>query len=134
LYQNQFAPTTHRPTQQFNRNPLEDMSKALGLDETQKAGLKGIFDQSREKYRDLSRQFRPQYEEIRNQTNEEIRKLLNDSQKPRFEEFLRSMPDERMRRLPLMRGSRPGPGLDSSKGDYGPRQREGRDSQGPAPQ
>lgn len=68
---------------------MDDMARELKLDAQQKATLKAIFDESRMKYRALSRQFRPLYEAIRNASDDKIRAMLRPDQKTRFEELLR---------------------------------------------
>jgi DNA anti-recombination protein RmuC len=68
---------------------IHTMTRELKLDMQQQKLLKEIFDDSRMKYRALSKQFRPQYEAIRNESDDKIRKMLYSDQKARFEELLR---------------------------------------------
>jgi len=68
---------------------MDTMARELKLDTQQKQLLKNIFDESRMKYRALSKQFRPQYETIRDESDDLIRKMLRPEQKTRFEELLR---------------------------------------------
>jgi DNA anti-recombination protein RmuC len=68
---------------------MDTMTRELKLDTEQKKLLKEIFDESRMKYRALSKQFRPQYEAIRNESDDKIRQMLRPEQKTRFEELLR---------------------------------------------
>ncbi len=86
LYQ-RHAPSRQGPP----RDPVNDMAKALGLDAQQKVTLKSIMDQSRDRYRALSQQMRPQYDVIRDDTRRQIRHILRDDQKPRFEDFLKEV-------------------------------------------
>jgi Spy/CpxP family protein refolding chaperone len=90
LYVNHEAAAAAKTVPQ-TRNIVEDLARNLKLDGAQKQQLKVILDQSREKYRALSHEFRPRYEVIRNETNEQIRKILHDEQKARFEEFVRNL-------------------------------------------
>lgn len=69
-------------------NVVEAFARELKLDAGQKEQLRSIFNESRERYHALSQQFRPQYESIRNETDQQIRKILRDDQKAYFEEFL----------------------------------------------
>jgi uncharacterized protein YneF (UPF0154 family) len=69
----------------------EEMAQGLNLDTKQKEQLQGIIQQSTDRYRALSRQFRPQYEKIRMETNDEIRALLSPDQRKLFEETLDRM-------------------------------------------
>lgn len=91
LYHDAKAATTAKPLtkdQEFQKI-MDDMARELKLDSQQKATLKAIFDESRMKYRMLSKQFRPQYETIRNASDDKIRAMLHNDQKARFEELLR---------------------------------------------
>lgn len=94
LYQNHVAAAN--PRSNDSHDPVNELAKALSLDSKQKETLKGIMDQSRDRYRALSRQMRPQYETIRNDTRQQIRQILHDDQKARFENFLRDL-DKRHR-------------------------------------
>ncbi len=66
----------------------EELARGLDLDAAQKEKLKIIFKQSRERYRALSIQFRPQYDSLRNETRQEIRQILTEEQKARFEKIV----------------------------------------------
>ena len=68
---------------------VERMAGILKLDAQQKIEIKVIITESRNSYRDLSRQFRPQYEKIVQESDNRIRTLLRDDQKPLFEEFIK---------------------------------------------
>ena len=77
----------------------QDMARTLQLDEKQKESLITILRQGRERYRALSLQFRPQYEALRTETHEEIRQILREDQKPRFDEVLKDMDKRHKERL-----------------------------------
>ena len=68
---------------------VERMAGILKLDAQQKIEIKVIIGESRNRYRELSRQFRPQYEKIVQESDNRIRALLRDNQKPLFEEFIK---------------------------------------------
>jgi hypothetical protein len=68
---------------------VERMAGILKLDAQQKIEIKIIIGESRNRYRELSRQFRPQYEKIVQESDNRIRALLRDNQKPLFEEFIK---------------------------------------------
>jgi len=86
LYQNHVAANSR-----YNnpRDIVNVLAQNLSLDAKQKDTLKGIIDQSRDRYRVLSVQFRPQYETIRNETRQQIRQILHEDQRARFEDFLK---------------------------------------------
>ncbi|HYK91345.1 MAG TPA: hypothetical protein VE398_21420 [Acidobacteriota bacterium] len=89
LYQNHVAAAT--PKANNPHDPVNDLARALSLDALQRETLKNIMDQSRGRYHALSQQIRPQYEAIRNETRQQIRQILRDDQKTRFEEFLKDV-------------------------------------------
>ncbi len=104
LYQTRMRSVDGRPPGRLGPHDIvEDMAKDLKLSPDQKEKLRGIVLQSRERYRALSVQFRPQYDAIRNETNQQIRQILTDDQKVRFEALVKEI-DERHK----ARG-RPGP-------------------------
>ena len=72
----------------------EELAQGLSLNSDQKEKLKTIIHQSRERYRALSLQVRPQYDTIRNETRQEIRQILTEEQKARFEKIVQDI-DER---------------------------------------
>jgi hypothetical protein len=67
---------------------IDSMAVELDLDPQRKEMLEAIFEESRLRYRELNKQFRPQYDTIRNETDDKIREILSDDQKERFEELL----------------------------------------------
>ncbi len=69
----------------------EEMAQSLNLDAGQKQQLESIIRQSSDRYRTLSRQFRPQYEKLRAETNEAIRALLRPEQLLRFDDTLENL-------------------------------------------
>jgi len=73
-----------------------EMSRALELDADQTAKLKVIFDHGRERLRDLSKQYAPQTESIRQETRQEIRQILTEEQKAKYEKILQDI-DKRHR-------------------------------------
>jgi Spy/CpxP family protein refolding chaperone len=72
---------------------VKEMAEGLNMDAAQKTQLEEIVGRSRERYRSLSEQFRPQYDAIRNETRQEIRRILREDQKQRFEELIAKIDD-----------------------------------------
>lgn len=90
---------------------LDGIARDLKLDSKQKEILRAIFQNTRQEFEQLyrefaprydvlNRQYGPQYEEInreylprfeaiRNRSDEEIKKMLKPAQRARYEEFLR---------------------------------------------
>jgi hypothetical protein len=92
LYLNHFISTAPpRPRVPNSHDIVEEMAQQLKLDAKQKEELRGMIQQSRDRYRALSRQFQPQYDKIRTETNDAIRNILNADQRKNFDETLEKM-------------------------------------------
>ena len=81
------APRTIRKVEDV----AEDMARVLNLDAAQKAQVQAAIAEGRNGYRELWKQFRPQYEAIEQESDNRIRSLLREDQKPLFEEYLRKI-------------------------------------------
>ncbi|MBN1569277.1 MAG: hypothetical protein JXA73_15630 [Acidobacteria bacterium] len=68
---------------------VDSMANELQLDAQQKAEVKVIITDIRTRYRALSQEFRPRWEELRKESDERINALLREDQKPKFEKFLK---------------------------------------------
>ena len=77
------------------RDIVEQLATDLSLDPDQKEKLKVIIGKTRERYRALHGQMGPEFQKIRNEGDEEIRRILRDDQKPRFETILREIASRR---------------------------------------
>jgi Spy/CpxP family protein refolding chaperone len=84
------------------RDVVEDMARELNLDAQQKEKLRVIFGESRKRFHALNEQFRPlygnlngqflpQWEKIRDETDDQVRKILRLGQKAHYEEFLKKV-------------------------------------------
>lgn len=70
---------------------LDGMAQELMLDAQQKEALALIFDKSRKRYFNLALEYRPYYEKIRIETEDQIKKMLRPDQRKRYEEFLQKV-------------------------------------------
>ncbi len=70
---------------------VEWMATELRLDAQQKAQVKVIITEIRNRYRGLWQEFRPQYDALRKESDDRINALLRDDQKPLFEAFLKKL-------------------------------------------
>jgi len=91
LYQEHAKPATNSMIPPKPPDVVGWMVRELQLDERQKDSLKSIFSESRKRYRALGEQYKPQWEAIRNQTDERIKQMLNAGQKTRFEALLKKV-------------------------------------------
>lgn len=73
------------------RDFTEKLAKDLNLGPEQKEKLKVIIGETRDRFRSMREQFRPQYDAIRLGSNQKIREILREDQKARFEEIIREM-------------------------------------------
>jgi len=71
------------------RQIIADLVRELGLDAEQQESLKNIFYETRLKYQELNKEFNPRYKMIRDESDDEIRGILRDDQRKRFEEILK---------------------------------------------
>jgi hypothetical protein len=92
LYRASFASSAApRPRVPNSHDIVEEMALQLNMDAQQKEQLRVIVQQSRDRYRALSRQFQPQYEKIRGETNEAIRGILRPDQRRQYDATLEKM-------------------------------------------
>jgi hypothetical protein len=70
---------------------VESMAQVLKLDTQQKADVKVVISEGRNRYRELWRQFQPQYQQLVQDSDNRIRALLRDEQKPLFEAYLKKI-------------------------------------------
>ena len=75
----------------------EKLTHDVQLTPDQQKQVIAILDQSQIEYKAIHDVMDPRIESVRQKTREQIRGLLSADQKPRFEEFLRQMDEERKR-------------------------------------
>src|SRR5579859_2009339 len=68
---------------------MQDLTRQLKLTDQQAGELTQIMNDSRKKYDELHNQVRLQFEALREQTDGQIRKILNPDQVSRFDELVR---------------------------------------------
>ena len=71
------------------RQIIVDLVRDLRLDAGQQVSLENIFYETRLKYQKLNNEFNPRYKMIRDESDDEIRGILRDDQRKRFEEILK---------------------------------------------
>jgi esterase/lipase len=75
----------------------EQMTREVNLNAEQQKQVGAILDQAQNEYKAVHDVMDPQIESVRQKTRDKIRALLSADQKPKFEEFLRRLDDERKR-------------------------------------
>ncbi len=86
--------TTGQPTK---GQIVSDLTKELQLTPEQQKQLASIVDDTRTQWRALYSTIEPQHEQIRQQSRDRIRAILAPDQKPKFEEFMKHLDEQRQK-------------------------------------
>lgn len=73
------------------KGALEWLDRELKLSPAQRQQLETILDETGNSYRAIRQRTRPEYDAVRQQGREKIRAILNEQQRPRFEELVREI-------------------------------------------
>lgn len=73
-------------------------TQGLSLSSDQRTQLEAIFNDMRSHYEALHQKLDPEYEQVRQQGRERIRQILTPEQRPKFEDLLRQIDEDRRRR------------------------------------
>lgn len=84
---------THDPA-----NTMAMFTRNLNLNPDQQKQIQAILTETRARYAEIHSQADPEYEKARHEGREKIRHVLTDEQRPKFEDLLRRMDEERLRR------------------------------------
>ena len=90
-----------RPQAGMAHNPGRTMAmftRDLNLSSEQQTQLQSILNDTRTRYADLHAKLDPEYENVRHQGREHIRQILTPEQRPKFEELLRQIDEDRRKR------------------------------------
>jgi Spy/CpxP family protein refolding chaperone len=74
---------------------IADLTQQLELTPDQQKQLTGIVDDTRAQWRTLYSTIEPQHEQIRQQSRDRIRAILTPEQKPKFEDFVHHLDEQR---------------------------------------
>ncbi len=91
------APMTE---QQKRAHRVEQLTQELGLTSDQRQQLDAILSQLHGEYKALHEQSDALIDQARQKGRNQIRAILTPDQKPKFEEFLKRMDEERKRNAP----------------------------------
>jgi Spy/CpxP family protein refolding chaperone len=91
------APPTQLTAEQRRAQKREQLAREVGLTAEQQSQTVAILDQAQTEYKAIHAVSDPQIEAVRQKSRDKIRQLLTPEQKPKFEEFLRKMDEERKR-------------------------------------
>jgi hypothetical protein len=88
-----------RPTLAEKRaHKVEEMTRLLDLNSAQQHQVDEILADSQAQMKAVRKQIEPQLAEARQKGRERIRAVLTEEQKPKFEEFMKKLDEERKRR------------------------------------
>jgi Spy/CpxP family protein refolding chaperone len=76
---------------------IGQLTSQLSLTPDQQGQLTTIVDDTRAQWRNLYAPLEPQHEQIRQQSRERIRAILTPEQRPKFEEFMQRLDEQRKR-------------------------------------
>jgi Spy/CpxP family protein refolding chaperone len=86
--------TTGQPTK---GQIVSDLTKELQLTPDQQKQLTIIVDDTRSQWRTLYSTIEPEHEKIRKQSRDRVRAILTPEQKPKFEEFMKHLDEQRQK-------------------------------------
>jgi Spy/CpxP family protein refolding chaperone len=90
-----------KPQATLVHNPAHTMAlytRDLNLNTDQQAQIQAILSGMRAGYAALHEKLDPEYEKVRQQGRDRIRQLLTPEQRPKFEELLRQIDEDRLKR------------------------------------
>jgi Spy/CpxP family protein refolding chaperone len=77
---------------------VEQFTRELNLTAEQQKQLDAVFVEMQAKYEAIHKQIAPQTDQVRQDGREQIRAILTPEQKPKYEEMLRRLDEERKKR------------------------------------
>jgi Spy/CpxP family protein refolding chaperone len=90
-----------RPQATLARNPGHTMAmftRDLNLNPDQQNQIQAILNDTRARYAELHQKLDPEYEQVRQEGRERIRQVLTTEQRPKFEDLLRQIDEDRRKR------------------------------------
>jgi Spy/CpxP family protein refolding chaperone len=89
-----------RPQAALARNPghMAMFTRDLNLSPDQQTQIQAIMNDTRARYAELHQKLDPEYEQVRQQGRERIRQVLTPEQRPKFEDLLRQIDEDRRQR------------------------------------
>jgi Spy/CpxP family protein refolding chaperone len=88
---------TQLTSEQRRAQKREQLARDVNLTAEQQGQVNAILDQAQIEYKAIHAVSDPQVDAVRQKTREKIRHILAPDQKPKFEEFIRRMDEERKR-------------------------------------
>jgi Spy/CpxP family protein refolding chaperone len=92
------AARPHASLRQNYAGTVAMFTHGLSLSPDQEKQLEAIFSDMRGHYEALHEKLDPEYEQVRQQGRERVRQILTPEQRPKFEDLLRQIDEDRRRR------------------------------------
>ena len=92
------APSATMTDQERHAHRVQRLTNALSLTADQQKLVDEILAQWEARYKTIEQEKVPQLEQARHETRVRIREILTPEQKPKFEEFLRHIDQERLKK------------------------------------
>jgi Spy/CpxP family protein refolding chaperone len=89
-----------RPQATLAHNPthMAMFTRDLNLNPDQQNQIQAILNDTRARYAELHQKLDPEYEQVRHEGRERIRQVLTPEQRPKFEDLLRQIDEDRRQR------------------------------------
>jgi Spy/CpxP family protein refolding chaperone len=89
-----------RPQATSAHNPghMELFTRDLNLNPDQQNQIQAILNDTRARYAELHEKLDPEYEQVRHEGRQRIRQVLTPEQRPKFEDLLRQIDEDRRQR------------------------------------
>ena len=97
-----------RPQATLAHNPGHTMAmftSDLNLNPDQQKQIQAILNDTRARYAALHEKLDPEYEQVRQEGRERIRQVLTPEQRPKFEDLLRQMDEDRRQAADVRKGT-----------------------------
>jgi hypothetical protein len=91
------ATPTQLTAEQRRTQKREQLARDVGLTAEQQNQVNAILDEAQSEYKAIHAVSDPQVDAARQKSRDKIRLILSPGQKPKFEEFIRKMDEERKR-------------------------------------
>jgi Spy/CpxP family protein refolding chaperone len=91
------AAPTQLTAEQRRAQKREQLARDVGLTAEQQRQLNAILDEAQSEYKAIHAVTDPQLDAVRQKSRDKIRLILSPEQKPKFEEIIRKMDEERKR-------------------------------------
>jgi hypothetical protein len=88
---------TQLTSEQRRAQKREQLARDVNLTAEQQSQVNAILDQAQVEYKAIHAVSDPQVDAVRQKSREKIRQILTPDQKPKFEEFVRRMDEDRKR-------------------------------------